>query len=290
VTQPADNPGSPAASGNGEPLVRLVDVHKSFGSLKVLAGVNLDFPRGSTTVVVGPSGTGKSVLLKHIVGLLTPDRGEVWYRDRRVDTLDQTELVDLRKRIGFLFQMGALFDSMSVEDNICFPLVEHTQMTPAQRAERCARVLAMVGLDGTQRKMPADLSGGQRKRVALARAIVMEPELVLYDEPTTGLDPIRSDVINELIVSLRQNLGITGIVVTHDMASANKIGDRMVMLNDGTIIASGKPDEFHHSDNDLVQRFIKGQAEQSDIDLIRQGFAARAGGGAAAPSAPRSGA
>jgi phospholipid/cholesterol/gamma-HCH transport system ATP-binding protein len=257
-------------------MVRLVNLHKSFGPLRVLAGIDLELKRGETTVVMGPSGTGKSVLLKHVVGLIRPDRGEVWFEGKRIDTLDEPDLVEVRKKIGFLFQMGALFDSMSVEENITFPLAEHTAMSKRERADRCEAALKMVGLSGVQKKMPAELSGGQKKRVALARAVVLEPDMILYDEPTTGLDPIRSDVINELIISLSKNLGITSLVVTHDMISANKVADRMVMLYDGKVIADGTPDEFRHSDNDTVQRFIKGEADAEDLEQIHAGFAATA--------------
>ncbi len=253
-------------------IVRLVDLHVSFGSLRVLRGVSVDLYRGQTTVVVGPSGTGKSVLLKQIVGLLKPDRGEIYFENHRVDQLGEIDLVDVRKKIGFLFQMGALFDSMNVGDNVCFPLVQHTTMSATQRRQRCQRALRLVGLGGIESSMPAELSGGQRKRVALARAIVLEPQVVLYDEPTTGLDPIRADVINELIVSLSKRLGITSVVVTHDMASADKIADRIVMLYHGQIIADGDPAAFYRSDNDFVQRFIHGRADQEDLDRIREGF------------------
>ena len=262
-----------APTSNGDPIIRLVGVHKSFGPLKVLEGVSLDLARGQATVIIGPSGTGKSVLLKHIVGLLEPDRGEIWFEDRRMDGVPEPDRLEVRKQIGLLFQMGALFDSLSVADNICFPLVQHTKMTAKERGDRCAEVLELVGLGGIEKKMPADLSGGQRKRVALARAIVLQPKVVLYDEPTTGLDPIRADVINELIVVLGRHLGITSVVVTHDMASADKIADRMVMLYDGRIVADGEPRAFHQSDNELVQRFIQGKADQEDLDRIREGFA-----------------
>lgn len=253
-------------------LVRLDNVHKSFGKLSVLRGVTLDIKRGQTTVVIGPSGTGKSVLLKHIVGLLQPDSGDVLFDGKSVPSMDAAQLVELRTRIGFLFQMGALFDSMDVNGNVCFPLMEHTKLSRKEQRLRCDRVLRIVGLAGIGDKMPADLSGGQKKRVALARAIVMEPELVLYDEPTTGLDPIRGDVIDELIIELSRELGITSVVVTHDMSSARKIADRLVMLYDGQIIADGDPDSFYASENDLVQRFIHGKADQEDLDLIRAGF------------------
>lgn len=275
--EPASMLGAVAAEhgpleAEGDPLVRLVDVYKRFGSLRVLNGVSLDFHRGQTTVVLGPSGTGKSVMLKHIVGLIQPDQGEVWFDGDRVDRLTPGQLVEARKKIGFLFQMSALFDSLSVGDNVAFPLAEHTTLKPGERAERVDRVLRMVGLAGLQAKMPVELSGGQRKRVALARAIVLEPQLVLYDEPTTGLDPIRSDLINELIIGLSRKLGITSIVVTHDMVSAAKIADRMVLLYNGNILCDGDWPAFRDSDDELVQRFIRGQADHGELDLIRRGL------------------
>ena len=254
------------------PVIRLVDLHKSFGVLRVLDGVSMEFFAGKTTVVFGPSGTGKSVLLKHIAALLKPDSGEVWFGDQRVDRLSDVDLVDVRRKIGFLFQRDALFDSMNIRDNVCFPLDQHTTMTQEQQSRRCAEVLKMVGLDRIERMMPAALSGGQRKRVALARAVVLGPEVVLYDEPTTGLDPIRADVINELILSLADGLGVTSIVVTHDMTSADKIADRMVMLYDGKVIADGDPSAIRDAQSDVVQRFIRGQADQADLDRIRRGF------------------
>lgn len=267
-----DTASGHSAPDNAEAIVRLVGVSKSFGPLRVLEDVSLDFQRGQATVIIGPSGTGKSVLLKHIVGLLHPDVGEVYFEHMRVDQMSQQGLVEIRKQVGFLFQMGALFDSLDVEQNVSFPLIQHTDLTLDQRRARVDRVLKMVGLAGLQSKMPGDLSGGQRKRVALARAIVLEPSLVLYDEPTTGLDPIRADVINELIIALSRSMGITSIVVTHDMASADKIADRMVLLYDGQIVCDGDPRSFHQSDNQLVQRFIRGQADQDDLNRIREGF------------------
>lgn len=272
VTMPCDEPAASVAPRPLQPLVRLVDVSKSFGSLRVLGGISLDIMRGQTTVIIGPSGTGKSVLLKHIVGLIQPDHGEVYVEDQRIDTMTPAQLVQARMRIGFLFQMSALFDSLTVGENVAFPLVEHTKLKPDERAQRVDRVLRMVGLSGLQSKMPGDLSGGQKKRVALARAIVLRPAMVLYDEPTTGLDPIRADLINELILGLNRRLGMTSIVVTHDMASAAKIADRMVLLYNGKIVADGDWDSLRHSDDELVQRFILGQADHLDLDLIRKGL------------------
>ena len=256
----------------GGTFVELKNVYKSSGTLRVLNGVDLKVKQGQTTVIIGPSGTGKSVMLKLIVGLLKPDRGEVYFDGMRVDTMKPTDLVGVRKQIGFLFQMSALFDSMNVGQNVEFPLVEHTNMTAAERDERVDRVLRMVGLSGLQKKWPSMMSGGQKKRVALARAIVLEPRLVMYDEPTTGLDPIRADLINELIIALNTKFGITSIVVTHDMASAAKIADRMLLLYDGNIICDGDPETFLRSENPLVQRFIQGQADQVDLESIQEGL------------------
>lgn len=255
-------------------MIRVKNLHKAFGQLTVLDGIDLQFAHGRTTVVLGPSGTGKSVLLKLIVGLLRPDQGEVYFHDKRIDTLKEPDLVSIRTRIGFLFQMGALFDSKTVQENIAFPLVEHASMSKTERRDQCEKVLRMVGLPDVGNKMPADLSGGQRKRVALARAIVLEPELMLYDEPTTGLDPITSDLINELIVTLKDNLGVTSIAVTHDMVSARKIADQMVLLHGGKVVADADAETFLEMDNERVQRFIKGQAEEEDLQRIRDGFEA----------------
>jgi len=179
--------------------------------------------------------------------------------------------VPIRRQFGFLFQQGALFDSMSVRHNIEFPLLEHTSLRSADRDERIHRVLSMVGLDETIDKMPADLSGGQRKRIALARAIVLEPKVILYDEPTTGLDPIRSDVINELIIKLRHALNVTSIVVTHDLASAYKVADTFVMLDEGHVIFEGSADELRHSSDPIVQRFLQGRASEDELRAIRDG-------------------
>jgi len=266
-------PNAPAAPKAHSTLVELRGLHKSFGPLRVLAGVDLAFQAQQTTVILGPSGTGKSVLLKHIVGLLKPDQGEVFFDGQRIDNMSEHDLVAARKKMGFLFQMGALFDSKTVLDNIAFPLIEHAKFSTSEREERVASVLNMVGLPGFQKKMPGDLSGGQRKRVALARAVVLQPALILYDEPTTGLDPITSDVINELINSLREKLKITSIAVTHDMVSAKKIADRMVLLYDGKVVADAKTQAFLEMRNDRVQRFVQGKADDDDLAAIRKGFA-----------------
>jgi phospholipid/cholesterol/gamma-HCH transport system ATP-binding protein len=258
---------SPAASD--EPLVRLVHVEKSFGSRRVLRDVTIDVPRGKATVIIGPSGCGKSVLLKHIVALLRPTRGEVWFDGTRIDPLSESALVPVRRQIGFLFQQGALFDSMSVRENIEFPLLEHTTLSATQRMDRVRGVLDMVGLASTMDQMPGDLSGGQRKRIALARAVILHPTLILYDEPTTGLDPIRSDVINELILKLERELGVTSIIVTHDMISAFKLADRMIMLHQGRVLLQGPPETFRQSTDPLIQRFLLGEATELELEAIR---------------------
>ena len=251
------------------PIIELKGLHKSFNGLVVLRGIDLAVQRGSTTVVIGPSGCGKSVLLKHIVVLLRPDAGQVFFDGQELSALSERELTPVRRRMGLVFQGGALFDSMNVEDNVCFPLVEHEHLSRAERADRCAEALRLVGLHGVQRKMPEELSGGQKKRVALARAIVLKPEVILYDEPTTGLDPVRADLINELIIKLQKDLHTTALVVTHDMASARKVGDRVVMLYDGRFIADAPPGELEHADGDVVRRFIAGKADVSDLRQLQ---------------------
>ncbi len=225
----------------------------------VLDGINLDLREGQCTVIIGESGSGKSVILKHIVRLLTPDAGEVWFHDERIDTVAERELVNIRRRFGFLFQLSALFDSMSVGDNIAFPLREHTRKSRAEIEKVVREKLGMVGLDGIQSKSPAELSGGQKKRVALARAIALDPEIILYDEPTTGLDPPRSDEINELIRKLQRSLKVTSVVVTHDMQSARKVGDRVVMLHHGKFIFDGTPEEITRAVDPRVRCFVEGR-------------------------------
>jgi phospholipid/cholesterol/gamma-HCH transport system ATP-binding protein len=251
------------------PIVQLKNVHKSFGRHRVLRGITLDFPTGKTTVVLGPSGCGKSVMLKHIVALLRPDTGEVAFDGQRIDQLRESRLGPIRRQFGFLFQMGALFDSLSVRENVAFPLREHTRLTEDEIEQRVVRVLQLVGLQDILKKMPADLSGGQRKRVALARAVVLEPRVVLYDEPTTGLDPIRSDVINELILKLQREFRVTSIVVTHDLASAFKVADLTVMMHEGKILFRGTPEQLRASSDPVVQRFLRGEASEEELAGIR---------------------
>ncbi|MEK6797394.1 MAG: ABC transporter ATP-binding protein [Planctomycetota bacterium] len=255
---------------NGKPIVRLVGVHKRFGDLIVLNGVDLELRGGQTTVIIGESGSGKSVLLQHVVRLLRPDRGEVYYRDRRIDALAERALSEIRPNFGFLFQLGALFDSMTVADNIAFPVREHTHKRRTEIEAIVKQKLAMVGLDGLQGKWPAQLSGGQKKRVALARAIALDPEVILYDEPTTGLDPPRADEINELILKLKRELSVTGIVVTHDMASARKVADRMVMLYQGKFIFDGTPEAIDRCTDARVRCFVEGRCSQETLRVITE--------------------
>ena len=265
-----------------EPIIRLEGVHKAFNGQVVLDGVDLSIQPGETTVVIGPSGCGKSVLLKTIMGLFRPDRGRVYFRGHVVSSMTERQLVAVRRRIGFLFQGGALFDSMTVAGNIRFPLAEHGAGTPAEQEARCREVLSLVGLDGFQDRFPEDLSGGQKKRVALARAIALRPEVILYDEPTTGLDPIRADLINELILRLHEALGTTAVVVTHDMKSARKVADRIVMLYEGNFLLDTTPDRLGLVDNDVVIRFIEGRASREELAELEAGramFDRKPGGG-----------
>lgn len=249
-------------------LIRLVNLHKRFGSLVVLDGVSLDVEEGKTLVVLGASGTGKSVMLKHIVGLLKPDAGEVWFEDARVDQLKPRELMEVRTKMGFLFQAGALFDSLTNLQNVSFPLVEHTKLSAREIREKAQRMLELVGLPEVGGKMPSEVSGGQRKRVALARAIAMEPKVILYDEPTTGLDPIRSDVISEVILKLQRELGVTSVVVTHDMANAFKVGDRIVMMHAGKVAFDGTADEIRATQDPVVARFVRGEADERELGAL----------------------
>jgi phospholipid/cholesterol/gamma-HCH transport system ATP-binding protein len=253
--------------GSGvKPIISLRGVCKSFGDQKVLDQFDLDIPPARTTVIMGPSGCGKSVALKHIVGLLKPDSGEIYFDGQRTDAFSEQELAPVRLQIGLLFQMSALFDSMTVEENIEFPYIEHTKLTPKQRREKVAEALETVDLQGVQPKLPAQLSGGQRKRVALARAIVLRPRVVLYDEPTTGLDPIRSDGINKLILKLNSTLNVTNVVVTHDLVSARAIADRVVMMLNGKIAAAGTFEEVANSKDQRIQHFLAGEYVRDDDD------------------------
>jgi phospholipid/cholesterol/gamma-HCH transport system ATP-binding protein len=257
-------------SEGSDSIFVIKNVTKKFDENTVLDNISLTIERGKTTVIIGPSGCGKTVLIKHLVVLLRPSSGEVYFNNQRIDNLPERELNRVRTNYGFLFQGGALFDSLSVAENILFPIRQHYRITDRSGIDNIVKTkLAMVGLDGFQNYYPASLSGGQRKRVALARAIALNPEVILYDEPTTGLDPIRADIINELILKLQRGLGITSVVVTHDMKSAYKIADRIVMLHDGKIIADGNADYIRNHPHPTVQQFINGCVSEDDLAVLR---------------------
>jgi phospholipid/cholesterol/gamma-HCH transport system ATP-binding protein len=241
-----------------ESFLRFVRLEKSFGANKVLRGVDLDVERGETVVVLGGSGSGKSVLLRHAVGLFRPDAGEVWVDGTEISHLGEDELLETRKKVGMLFQSGALFDSMTVRENVSFALVEHTDWDEEKVLARVEEILGLVELDNVLELMPADLSGGMRKRVALARAIALAPTAILYDEPTTGLDPITANTINHLIRSLQKRLGVTSIVVTHDIHSAFTVGDRIAFLYEGRILFHGTTDQARTADVPLLRNFLEG--------------------------------
>lgn len=242
-------------------MIEIRGLCKRFGKNVVLDGVDLDVPRGKNTVVIGGSGTGKSVLIKCVVGLLRADAGQIRIDGEDVTSMDERELVRVRRKFGMLFQGAALFDSMNVEDNVAFSLRRLHRYPERQVLDVVGERLAMVGLRDIQHLMPAELSGGMKKRVGLARAIASEPEILLYDEPTTGLDPIMADVINDLIISLRESLGVTSISITHDMASAYKIADQIAMLYKGRIIEVGTPERIRASENPVVSQFVEGRAQ-----------------------------
>lgn len=241
-------------------MISLQNVHKAFGDKRVLQGFSLDVTEGETMVIIGYSGTGKSVAIKHIVGLLEPDEGTVIVDGLDVPTLPRRELYALRGKIGYVFQFAALFDSLSVGDNVAMGLRKLGTMSPLEIEERVDEVLGLVDLPGVQDKFPAELSGGMRKRVGIARAIAMRPKYLLYDEPTTGLDPVTSAVIDNLMVRMRDRLGVTGIVITHDMRSAYHVGTRIAMLYEGKVRQVGTVDEIRRSDDPIVRQFIEGKA------------------------------
>ncbi|HEX9191285.1 MAG TPA: ABC transporter ATP-binding protein [Candidatus Deferrimicrobiaceae bacterium] len=241
-------------------MIEIRGLSKRFGKKVVLDGLDLAVPKGRNTVVIGGSGTGKSVLIKCVVGLLRPDSGEIRIEGEDVTKMDERELVRVRRKFGMLFQGSALFDSLNVGDNVAFALRRLKMFPERQIRDVVEEKLTMVGLRDIQRLMPAELSGGMKKRVGLARAIAAEPDILLYDEPTTGLDPIMADVINDLIVSLRESLGVTSISITHDMASAYKIADTIAMLYKGRIVEVGTPAEIRGSSNPVVRQFVEGRA------------------------------
>jgi phospholipid/cholesterol/gamma-HCH transport system ATP-binding protein len=259
---------SPDAAPQGTPIIEIKELRKSLGGKEVLKGVNLSVNKGETLVIIGGSGCGKSVLLKHILGLFKPDSGSVIIDGHDITALHERDLFGVRQKFGMLFQGAALFDSMTVADNVAFALDEHSKKRPAEKLEIVKKKLAIVGLKDVEAKYPAELSGGMKKRVALARAIAADPDFLLYDEPTTGLDPIMSDVINELMVKLKEHLKVTSIVVTHDMASARKVGDRMAMLYEGTIRIHATVEDLYKSEDEVVKSFINGQASEEQMKEV----------------------
>ncbi|GMV11446.1 MAG: ABC transporter ATP-binding protein [Gemmatimonadota bacterium] len=245
-------------------MISLNNVHKAFGPKKVLQGFTLDVLEGETMVIIGYSGSGKSVAIKHIVGLLEPDQGSVMVDGLEVPKLSRRELYALRARIGYVFQFAALFDSLSIGENVAMGLRKQGQLSSREIDERVHEVLELVDLPNVQDRFPAELSGGMRKRVGLARAVALRPKYILYDEPTTGLDPVTSAVIDELMVRMRDKLGVTGIVITHDMRSAYRVGTKIAMLYEGRVRQVGTVDEIRNSEDPIVRQFVEGRAEVDD--------------------------
>lgn len=248
-------------------MIEAIDICKAFNNHRVLNRLNLGIQKGETLVIIGRSGCGKSVFLKHLIGLMRPDSGRMMLDGTDVSRLSLKQLNQIRMRFGMLFQAAALFDSMTVGENVGFALMEHTSLSGQAIRERVEESLQLVGLKGIQELKPAELSGGMKKRVALARAICMRPEILLYDEPTTGLDPIMADAINDLIIHLHDKLKITSVVVTHDMVSAYKVGTRIAMMYQGQIIQMGTPEEIKHTTNPVVRQFITGSATGPITDI-----------------------
>jgi phospholipid/cholesterol/gamma-HCH transport system ATP-binding protein len=248
-------------------MIEVRDLKKSFGPHQVLDGVSFCIDAGETAVIIGRSGGGKSVLLKHIIGLITPDAGKVWIQGQEITQMTERQLMPVRRKFGMVFQGAALFDSLTVAENVGFLLRRESRLSGKEIADRVARALEMVDLPGTEDKKPAELSGGMRKRVGLARAIVYQPEIVLYDEPTTGLDPIVSDSIDQLMMRVCGRLKVTSVVVTHDMRSARRVGQRILMLHNGRIHASGTPDEIFQSTDPVVHRFVNGISDPQEHDF-----------------------
>jgi len=263
-------------TASDDAIVAVNGLHVQFGSQAVLRDINIAVPRGQTLAIIGESGCGKTVLLKTIIGLIAPTRGRVRFDGQDLAEQNEQEIARLRTRFGFLFQHAALFDSMTVERNITFPLREHTQMSEQEMNAAAVKRLAEVGLpEEVLRKKPAQLSGGMRKRVGLARALVMEPDVILYDEPTTGLDPIMSDVINELMIGVRQASGVTGVIVTHDMRTAQKVADRVVMVyplarlgdDEPQVLFDGHPDDLLSAEDPRVSQFVRGEARERLMEM-----------------------
>ncbi len=241
-------------------MIRLAGVTKSFGSQRVLNALDLEIPSEEITVILGRSGSGKSVILKHIIGLMTPDSGKIYINDKDITRLNERELNEVRKQFGMLFQDAALFDSMTVGENVAFPLVEHTRLPKKEIQRIVEEKLRQVGLPGVAEKMPSELSGGMRKRAGLARAIALDPKIILFDEPITGLDPIMSDAIDDLIVNTQRQTRATCVVISHDIASTFKIAHNIAMLYEGQIIEFGSPEAIRNSSHPFIRQFIKREA------------------------------
>jgi len=251
-------PTDPAGARTDDaPAIEVVDLHKAFDGRKVLTGLSLSVPRGQVTVILGGSGSGKSVLMKHMIGLLKPDSGRVHVDGQDIVPLHGRELDAVRRKFGMVFQGAALFDSMTVGENVAFPLREHTKLPAEEIERRVAEKLALVGLPGTEALMPAQLSGGMRKRVGLARAAMLEPEIVLYDEPTTGLDPVTTDNVDDMILEAKRALRVTSVVISHDIGSSFKIADRIAFLYKGAIVAAGPPEMLRRSDHPRLRDFLR---------------------------------
>ncbi len=246
-------------------MIEARDLHKAFGSNRVLDGVSFRIDQGESVAIIGRSGSGKSVLLKHLIGLLKPDAGQVLIAGEDITRMTERELIRVRRRFGMVFQGAALFDSMTVADNVGFAFRHEPSLTTAEVGHRVAEALEMVDLPGLEAKKPAELSGGMRKRVGLARAIVYRPEIVLYDEPTTGLDPIVSDSIDQLMLRVRDRLDVTTVVVTHDMRTARRLGQRILLLHNKKIYASGTPEQIFQSQDPVVKQFIDGVSDPKEI-------------------------
>ena len=242
-------------------MIKIIDLKKSFNSKKVLDGTNLEIEKGKITVIIGRSGEGKSVLIKHIIGLLKPDSGQILLDGQDITKMTERELNEVRRRFGMLFQGAALFDSLTVGENVAFPLREHAGMPEADLKKVIKEKLRLVGLKDVENMMPADLSGGMKKRVGLARAIAMDPEIVLFDEPTTGLDPVMSDNVATLILDTQRNLKTTYIVITHDIPLTYKIADKVAMLHEGKIVEQGNVEYVKSSVNPILRQFVEGRAE-----------------------------
>jgi phospholipid/cholesterol/gamma-HCH transport system ATP-binding protein len=245
-------------------MIEVRGLKKSFGSHTILDGVNFRIEKGESVVIIGRSGGGKSVLLKHLVGLLRPDAGEVLIDDENIVPMNERELLRVRHKFGMLFQGAALFDSMTVAENVGFAFRRDRSLPESEVRRKVEHVLELVDLPGTEEKKPSELSGGMRKRVGLARAIIYQPQIVLYDEPTTGLDPIVADSIDQLILRVRDRLEVTSVVVTHDMRSARRVGHRIMMLHDKKIYATGTPEQIFHSEDAIVRQFIEGVADPKE--------------------------